>query len=259
MQDKNPSEESSELKSSENQSNGEFKIAIKDPDLSIFNDQDPSLANSFKIIYNKRVPMEIKLKAKNKEKGLSSFEPIICKLLIDNDNDKNNENENHMPNHIKIELSCENDIYFHFTNIIDENKFKIIKKEQNLNINFAEFCQLFEKICENCRTIPNEYICFFILNKHGSSILKFIKTSDFKFVDLLLLEFNISPDEVIKEQIKYRFAYLKCKLDYQKKCIQSVGDFILKKNPDILPIILRINEKYNFNVYKFFGKALVGK
>ena len=252
MQDRNP-EKSSELKSSELQSNGEFKIAISDPDLSIFNGRDPSLSNSFKIIYNKRVPMEIKLKAKNKEKDLSSFEPIICKLLIDNDN------ENNITNHIKIELSCENDIYFHFTNIIDENKFKVIKKEQNLNINFSEFCQLFEKICENCRAYPNEYICFFIINKQGNSILKFIKNTDFKFVELLLLEFNVSPDEVIEKQISYRFAYLKCKLDYQKKCIQLVGDFILKKNPDILPLILRINDKYNSNVYKFFGKALVGK
>jgi hypothetical protein len=252
MQEKNP-EGNSEVKSSETQSKGEFKIAINDPDLSILNDQDPSLLNSFKIIYYKRVPMEIKLKSKNKEKDLASFEPIKCKLLIDNTN------ENNMHNHIKIELSSENDIYFHFTNIIDEKKFKIIKKEQNLNINYSEFCQLFEKMCENCRTYPNEYICFFILNKHGNSILKFIKNSDFKFVELLLLEFSISPEEVIKKQINYRFAYLKSKLDYQKKCIKLVGDFILNKNPDLLPVILRINDKYNFNVYNFFGKALVGK
>jgi hypothetical protein len=252
MQEKNP-EGNSEVKSSETQSKGEFKIAINDPDLSILNAQDPSLSNSFKIIYYKRVPMEIKLKSKNKEKDLSSFEPIILKLLIDN------ANENNIPNHIKIELSSENDIYFHFTNIIDENKFKVIKKEQNLNINFSEFCQLFEKICENCRAYPNEYICFFIINKQGNSILKFIKHSEFKFIELLLLEFNISPDEVIKKQINYRLAYLKCKLDYQKKCIQLVGDFILKKNSDILPLILKINDKYNSNVYKFFGKALVGK
>ena len=252
MQDKNQ-EENSELNSSEPPSKGEFQIAINDPDLSILNAQDPSLSNSFKIIYYKRVPMEIKLKYKNKEKDLSSFEPIKCKLLVDN------ENENNTSNHIKIELSSENDIYFHFTNVIDEKKFQIIKKEQNLNINFSEFCQLLEKMCENCREYPNEYICFFILNKQGNSMLKFIKNSDFKFVELLLLEFNISPDEVIKKQINYKFAYLKSKLDYQKKCIKLVGDCILNKNPDILPLILRINDKYNFNVYKFFGKALVGK
>jgi len=103
--------------------------------------------------------MEIKIKAKNNEKDLASFEPIKCKLLIDC------ENGNNMPNLIKIELSSENDIYFHFTNIVDEKKFEKIKKEQNLNINFPQVCQLFEKMCENCRAYPNEYICFFVLNK----------------------------------------------------------------------------------------------
>lgn len=257
MQDKNPKENSSEKKSSEPSSQYEFQIAINEPNLSVLNEQDPSISDSFKIIYNKKVPMEIKLKNKNKEKDLASFEPINCKLLIDNNND--NINGNNKPNHIKIELSSVNDIYFHFTNIIDENKFKKIKKEQNLNLNFSEFCKLLEKLCENCRTSPDQYICFFLLNKQGNSTLQFIKNSDIKFVELLLLEFNISPDDVIKKQINYRFFYLKSKLDYQKKCIELVGDFILKKNPDILPLILRVNDKYNFNVYKFFGKDLIGK
>ena len=114
-------------------------------------------------------------------------------------------------------------------------------------------------MCENCRAYPNEYICFFVLNKQGNSILKFLKNSEFQFVELLLLEFKFSPDDIIKKQINYRFAYLKSKLDYQKKCIKLVGDFILNNNPDILPLILRINDKYNSNVYKFFGKALIGK
>ena len=128
-----------------------------------------------------------------------------------------------------------------------------------MNINFPQVCQLFEKMCENCRAYPNEYICFFVLNKQGNSILKFLKNSEFQFVELLLLEFKFSPDDIIKKQINYRFAYLKSKLDYQKKCIKLVGDFILKNNPDILPLILRINDKYNSNAYKFFGKALIGK
>ena len=260
MQEKSPEENSSEIKSSERSSQGEFQIAINEPDLSALNELDPSLSNSFKIVYNKKVPMEIKIKKKNKEKDLASFEPINCKLLIDNNNNNNdNVNGKNRPNHVKIELSSVNDIYFHFTNIIDEKKFKKIKKEQNLNLNFSEFLQLLEKLCENCRASPDQYICFFLLNKQGSSTLQFIKNSDIKFVELLLLEFNMSPDDVIKKQIKYRFSYLKSKLDYQKKSIELVGDFILKKNPDILPLILRINDKYNFNVYKFFGKDLIGK
>ena len=76
MQDKTP-EESSEIKSSISSNKVEFQIAINEHDLSILNDQDPSLSNSFKIMYNKRVPMEIKIKAKNNEKDLASFEPII--------------------------------------------------------------------------------------------------------------------------------------------------------------------------------------
>lgn len=252
MQDKTP-DERRKLKSAQLQNKEDFRIIKGNPDLSILKEQDPSLTNGFKIIYFNTIPVEIKTKVKNKEKDLAPFEPIKFKLLADNVSGNNS------INNIKIELSSENDIYFHFTNIIDENKFKDIKKEQNLNINFSQFCQLFEEMCENCRSSPHEYICFFNLNKQSNSILKFIKTSDIKFVELLLLEFKISPDEVIKKQINYRFAYLKSKLDYQKKCIELAGDFILKNNPDILPVMLKIKDKYNAHIYKFFGKALIGK
>ena len=247
------SEHSSELVSMQSSYLEEIDTAIIKPNLSILEEKDPSLLNGFKIIFNKEIPIEIKLQTKNGEKNLASFEPIRCKLLIDNIN------ENKKPNHIKIELSCENDIYFHFTKIIDEKEFLDIKKKQNLNITFSQFSELFEKICENCRASPNEYICFFLINRKSNSVLKFLKNSDFKFLELLLLEFERSSEEVINKQIIYRFTILKSKLDYEKKCIKKVGDIIVGKNPDILQPILENNDKYNLNVYKYFGKSLLGK
>ena len=89
--------------------------------------------------------------------------------------------------------------------------------------------------------------------------MKFLKNSDFKFLELLLLEFERSSEEVINKQIIYRFTILKSKLDYEKKCIKKVGDIIVGKNPDILQPILENNDKYNLNVYKYFGKSLLGK
>lgn len=232
----------------------ELEDAITKPDLSNIESKDPSLTDGFKIIYNKEVPLDVKLETKEGPKDLASFEPLRCKLLSDA------ESKEATPGRVKVELSWESDLLFHYTSIVDETTFLDMKKKQNLNIEFPEFCNLVEKICEDCIKNPDIFIGVFTINKDdGNAKLQFVKGSDFKFLELLLIEFKKSSDEIIQKDMLYRFAYLKSKLEYNKKVIKIAGDVILECNPDVIQPILENNDNYNLDINKFFGNKVEEK
>ena len=132
-----------------------------------------------------------------------------------------------------------------------------MKKKQNLNINFQEFCKLIEKICENCIKMPDTYIGTFTFNKDdGNGKLQFVKQSDFKFLELLLLDFKKSSDEIIQKNMLFRFACLKSQLEYDKKVIKIAGDVIMQCNPDVVQPILETHSNYNLDITKFFGSSV---
>ena len=96
--------------------------------------KDPSLSEGHKLLYNREVPFELRLEDKDGPQEVASFESLGCKVLY-----KGQENN---INQIRIELSCENDLFFHFTSDIDEETFKLMQENQKLTVNFGEFCNL---------------------------------------------------------------------------------------------------------------------
>ena len=137
--------------------------------------------------------------------------------------------------------------------------FWIWKKKQNLNIDFPQYSNLVTKICDDCISSPDIFIGVFTIKKDGISQLQFIKGSDFKFLELLLLDFTNSSDDIIQKHMLYRFAYLKSKLNYNKKALKAAGDVILECNPEIMNPILDNNDNYLLDVNKFFGNKMVEK
>jgi hypothetical protein len=231
----------------------ELEDAITQPDLSSIESKDPSLSDGFKIAYNKEVPLDIKLQTSEGEKDFASFEPLKCKVL----SDVSGKGKDSKFTQVKVELSWESDLLFHYNSIIDEYTFADMKKKQNLNINFQEFCKLIEKICENCIKMPDTYIGTFTFNKDdGNGKLQFVKQSDFKFLELLLLDFKKSSDEIIQKNMLFRFACLKSQLEYDKKVIKIAGDVIMQCNPDVIQPILETHSNYNLDINKFFGSSV---
>ena len=231
----------------------ELEDAIPMPNLSSVEAKDPSLVDGFKIIYNKEVPLDIKLETDEQPKDIASVEPIRCKILSDASSNEST------PQRVKFELSWESDLLFHYTNIVDENTFLDIKKKQNLNIDYPQYCNLVSKICDDCIKNPDVFIGVLTIQKEGNAKLQFVKGSDFKFLELLLLEFKNTPDEIIKKHMLYRFAYLKAKLEYDKKALKIAGDVILDCNPDIMNTILDTNDNYKLDINKFFANKTVEK
>lgn len=227
---------------SQPQPNEEYEEAIPTPNFSSLDSKDPSLLEGYKELFKKEIPMDLKLEIKDGQKEVSSLEGITFKVL----NLQSSSEE--APNHIKIELSSENDLFFHFTSIVDEEIFKVMKDKQGLTIEYSKFTSLLEKLCNFCSSDPENYIAIFIMKKEGAASLEIIRGAEFKYLELLKLEFVNSSDEIIKKQMLYKFAALKSKIDYYKNCIQASGDVIMDNNPGLIQQMIDYNSNY-LNIY----------
>ena len=56
------------------------------------------------------------------------------------------------------------------------------------------------------------FLAVFIMNQEGLGRLDFIQNVSFKFVELLSVPFNRSPDDLIRQQITFRYSAVKNKL-----------------------------------------------
>lgn len=77
-------------------------------DYTQIEENDPSLSEGHKLVFDREVPFELRLgDDTNGPQEVASFESIRAKILLLGDDNN--------PMQIRIELSCENDLFFHFT------------------------------------------------------------------------------------------------------------------------------------------------
>jgi hypothetical protein len=76
-------------------------------DYTQIEENDPSLTEGHRIVFDREVPFELRLEDNNGPQEVASFESIRAKVLVLGDDNA--------PNQVRVELSCENDLFFHFT------------------------------------------------------------------------------------------------------------------------------------------------
>ncbi len=200
-------------------------------------EKDPSLSEGHKMLYDREVPFELRLEDNNGPQEVASFEALRCKILCGGV--ENN------PIQIRIELSCENDLFFHFTSDIDEETFKIMQESQKLTVNFVEFSNLVKKLFNNCINEPQSFIAVFIMQKEGTARLDFIQNIEYKFIELLSIDFINSPDETVRKQISYRYNAVRTKLELVQNRIQAISNIVKMKNPSLLLQIQKAPARLN--------------
>ena len=208
-------------------------------DFSEIDAKDPSLSEGHKLLYNREVPFELRLEDNDGPQEVASFESIRCKVLTAGE-------ENNIIQ-IRIELSCENDLFFHFTSDIDEETYKVMQENQKLTVNFKEFSNLLKRLFNNCVNEPQSYISVFIMQKEGTGRLDFIQNIEYKFIELLSIDFVNSPDDTVRKQIGYRYNALRTKMEMMQERIVAINNIIKIKNPSLLHQINKTPFKFNMN------------
>lgn len=194
------------------------------PDLS---DLDPTAEGGFKITYAREVPLEMRLQTSDEApQEVGILEAILCKVAVAGDPAS--------PSAVKVELSSESDLFFHYSHIVDEKSFRAMRDEQRLMIEFPEYANVLAASFNNAIKEPHTFLAVFIMNRDGQARLDFIQNVSFKFVELLSINFNRSADDLIRKQITFRYNATKSKLAVLQARLQEVVNVVKIKNPSLL-------------------------
>ena len=135
---------------------------------------------------------------------------------------------------LKIELSSEADLFFHYTAYIDEGLFASIREEQKLTVDFEGYITLVLKMFSNCYKEPQSYFGVLFMSKDGRAMLEFIQNLEYKFMELMKVEFAASSEEVIRENITFRYNTNKAKLGFLQNKLKDISSLVKIKNPSLM-------------------------
>lgn len=202
-------------------------------DFSAIEEMDPSLGEGHHVAYDREVPFELRIQDSGSgPQEVGTLEAIKVKVLILGDNSN--------PQHVKIELTSENDLFFHYIHTLDENSFQQLQESQKLMIDFSEIPTILIRMLNSCIKEPHNFLAVLIMHRDGRARLDFIQNMEYKFIELLSLDFLASTEEMVRQQITYRYNAVKSKLAIMQARLQDVNALIKIKNPSLL---LQLNKQ----------------
>jgi hypothetical protein len=135
---------------------------------------------------------------------------------------------------VRVELTSENDMFFHYTHSVDLDRFRHMQERQKLMVDFTEYCNVLTKMVNSCIKEPHSFLAVFIMDDDGSAKLDFIQNMEYKFVELLSADFHASNEEVIRQSITYRYNSIKSKVSMMESRLRDVNNLVKVKNPSLL-------------------------
>lgn len=119
-------------------------------DFSQIEQLDPSLNDNFRLVFEKTLQFQVRFSdGKEESKELSAEEPLRVRLFISG--------EDYSPEYFRIECNCESDLFFHYSQLIDEGLFNQIREEQELQVSFKDYPTICMKSLNRCEKEPLRY------------------------------------------------------------------------------------------------------
>lgn len=127
-------------------------------DFSAIEELDPSLADGCTAIYDREVSMEIRNQTGAEEVRQGTMESIKVKMLL-----LGNEES---PSAIRVELSSEADLFFHYVHVIDGDGYRRVQNQQKLMVDFSDYPNVLIRMLNLCirEVSEHRYIFIFILH-----------------------------------------------------------------------------------------------
>jgi hypothetical protein len=196
-------------------------------EFSAIEEMDPSLGDGHHVIFDREVPFELRIQDSGSgPQEVGTLEAIKTKFLI--------LGEDSNPRHIKLELTSENDLFFHYIHNIDEPGFRQMQESQKLMIEFSELPTIIVRMLNACIKEPHSFLAVFIMHRDGRARLDFIQNIEYKFIELLSLDFTASSEEMVRQQITFRHNSVKSKMAILRGRLQDISALVKIKNPSLL-------------------------
>ena len=178
-----------------------------------------------------QVPLEIRLQTSDQApQEVGTLEAVLVKVLVK----AGDAGESGPPAAVRVELSSESDMFFHYASVIDAGSFRAMRDEQHLMVEFSDFVGVLGRSVDNAIRESSTFLAVLVTNKEGQARLDFIQNVSFKFVELLSLPFTRSPDDIVRAHVQFRYARVKAQLAASRQRLQEVVNLVKLKNPSLL-------------------------
>merc|ERR1712227_226253 len=93
------------------------------------------------------------------------------------------------------------------------------------------------KMFNSCINDPSQFLCVRTVEKNGTNRIDFVQNLDYKFIELLSIDFFQAPESIVDKSITFRYNSLRTKLALALARLQNVNTIIKTKNPALLKTI----------------------
>lgn len=120
------------------------------------------------MVYDKQCPFEMRLQENDQSpQEVGTLEAITCRVCVQGDTVN--------PTAVRLELSSEQDLFFHFQHTLDERAFRLVREEQRLMIEFQDYASVLARSLNLAIKEPHTHLAVFIQNRDGNARLDFIQ------------------------------------------------------------------------------------
>lgn len=210
-------------------------------------DSDPSLVGGYSIVYDREVPFEIRAAEVPGDENAGAYEGLMVKILvqsgqINNNNntsqhegDHNNNNNNFTS--LRVELSSETDLFFHYTCAINYQGYMMLREDQKLTCDFRDFLGSLIKMFNRCINEPQSLVAVILLSSDATATLQIIQNFDYKLVEVLSLPFRESPTDLVRCHVEYRYRAIRSRLAIMTSKLHDVAALVKVKDSALLPVL----------------------
>jgi hypothetical protein len=138
------------------------------------------------------------------------------------------------PSAVRLELSSESDLFFHYMHVATGDEFQVIHEKQRLLVDFADYPKILIRMMNELIREPHLHVGVLTLIADQDARLDFIQNMEYKFVELMSCSFSRSPMELVEEQITYRYNMLKQRLNTMTQRLAEINTLVKAKNPSLL-------------------------
>ena len=196
-------------------------------DFSTIDDMDPSLSGGHRVVYEREVPFELRVQqAADAPQEAGTLEAVKVKLLLLGDEAA--------PTAFRVELTSENDLFFHYAHALDAEGFQQVQEAQKLMVEFGEYASVLTRMLDTCIQQPHSHLAVFVMQRGGRGHLDFIQNMEYKFVELLSCASVASDEETVRQNITFRYNSVKSRLALMQARLQDINALVKIKNPSLL-------------------------
>eukprot|EP00759_Apiculatamorpha_spiralis_P050149 PhF_6_TR4505/c2_g2_i3/m.6263 len=202
-----------------------------DRDFKQIDEMDPSLSEGHRLIYDREVPFDLRTYETQTQGAVGTVEGVKVKVLA--------LGEEPRLEALRVELSSESDLFFHYTCDVTELGFEQLRQDQKLTCDFASFSSMLLRLLNKCIRETQAYICILVLERDGTALLELVQNMEYKVVELLALPFRESSEHIVRQQVTFRYNALRSRIAMMTARMQDVNALVRVKNPALLSQIQR--------------------